>query len=173
MERAETILSKIAGALSTVSYVGFAFITLLMVADVLIRFFSTGAITGAYEIVQWCLCISVFSAFAYTQSKRGHIHVTLMLIHMPGKLRFLCYFVMSLLSAGGAVLLTYSIALQTAVAYNDYYITSLLRMPKYPFYFIAAFSSGVFSLLLLFDALKSAVAIFNKKTADSIQKDWV
>ena len=77
VKKLDKIVSGISGGVGIVAYVCIVAITLLMTVDVLMRKLFDAAIVGSYEIVERLLLLLVFSAFAYAQTNKAHIHVTM------------------------------------------------------------------------------------------------
>ena len=165
-------LKKITTAVSAVTYVGFFAIMLLIVLDVTLRKLLNSPVPGAYELVQYALMASVFASFAYCQSERGHIHITMLIRLMPQKLRFAAYSFTGLLSAVIAGYLGYAAIRQAKQAFEFNYTTGLLKFAVFPFFWIMAVAMFLFTIAILFDVMRSVIAMFNKEFADEIQKDW-
>jgi len=63
----------------------------LIVANSLMRKVFNHPIQGTYEITESCLVLLVFLSIAYTQSRRGHIRVTLVTRHLPMSIQHKLY----------------------------------------------------------------------------------
>jgi TRAP-type C4-dicarboxylate transport system permease small subunit len=152
-------LKNITTAVSVISYVGFFGIMLLIVADVIMRCAFNSPIVGAYEIVQYILMAAVFASFAYCQSERGHVHVTMFLTLMPQKLRFFLYSFTGLLSTAIGFFVGYAAVLQAQLATASHYTTGVLKFVTYPFFWVEAVTMFVFAIAMLFDVVRSVIAI--------------
>ncbi|MCL1828561.1 MAG: TRAP transporter small permease [Oscillospiraceae bacterium] len=168
----KSLMNKVTWIISLVAYGGFIALTAIIVADVFLRFIFNNPIVGSYEIVQYVLMMAVFASFAYCQSLRGHIHVTMFIMLMPRKLKFSLYSITGLLSAGMAGLTGYAAALQAIMAKDSGYLTQILRIELYPFMWVECFGMATFAVVLLFDAICSGFAVFSKEFADEIQAEW-
>ena len=166
------LLKRVTTAVSVLSYAGFFAIMLLIVVDVTLRKLLNSPVPGAYEVVQYMLMAAVFPSFAYCQSERGHIHITMLIRIFPQKLRFAAYSFTGLLSAAIAGYLGYAAIRQANQAFEGNYTTGLLKFSVFPFFWIMAIAMFIFTLAILFDVIRSVVAMFNKDFADEIQKDW-
>jgi TRAP-type C4-dicarboxylate transport system permease small subunit len=91
---------------------------------------------------------------------------------LPRKLRFLCMTVTSLLSAAIAFFIIYAAIRQARTALASNYVTSVLSITLYPFYWVEAATMSVFLVTLLFDALKNFCAVFDDDVAREIQATW-
>jgi TRAP-type C4-dicarboxylate transport system permease small subunit len=77
------IINKATFVVSLVSYAGVVAIMLLNVADVLLTKLATKPIKGAYEITEVLLLCTVMASFAYAQSKKAHINMTILINFFP------------------------------------------------------------------------------------------
>jgi TRAP-type C4-dicarboxylate transport system permease small subunit len=132
----------------------------------------TKPISGAYEITESLLLCTVFASFAYAQSKKAHINMTILINIFPKALKFFVYGLMGLLSAGVAAIVGYAAILQAVSAIDKGTITSVLAIPMYPLYYIEAGVMFVFALSLLYDAVLAFLAMFSKKHAEIVVSTW-
>ena len=165
-------LKKITTVVSVITYVGFFFIMLLIVVDVTLRKIINSPVPGSYEIVQYSLMASVFASFAYCQSERGHVHITMLIRLFPQAVRFAAYSLTGLISAVIAWYLGYAAIRQAIQAYTSNYTTGLLKFAVYPFFWVMAVTMFIFTLAIFYDVIRSIIAMFNKDFAEEIQKDW-
>ena len=165
-------LKRATTTVSVITYVGFFLIMLLTVADVTMRRFFNAPIAGSYEIVQYTLMASVFASFAYCQSERWHVHITMIIRLLPQKLRFAFYSLTGLVSTAVAGLLVYAAVQQAYLAFDRNFLSGVLRFPIYPTFWLMAVTMSFFTLALFYDVIRSVIAMFNKEFAEEIQKDW-
>jgi TRAP-type C4-dicarboxylate transport system permease small subunit len=166
------IIDKATFVVSIVSYCGIIAIMLLNVADVLMNKLFGNPIKGTYEITEVLLLCTVIGSFAYAQTKKAHINMTLLIKVFPRFLRFFVYGLMGLLSTGTAAVVGYAAILQAASAIDKGTITSVLFIPMYPFYYIEAAAMFVFALALLYDTALSFIAVFSKKYEELVVSTW-
>ena len=157
---------------ATISFICVVIMMLMNVLDVIIAFLFQTHILGAYELTQRLLMCAVFTAFAYGQSKKSHINMTIVIVHFPRPLRFTLFTIMSLLSVLAAGAMTYAAAVQTGVSVSTGYMTEVLYIPLWPFYVIETVSMAIFTLALIYDTILSAIAIFREDYAKMIQAEW-
>lgn len=172
MKKAESIVKKITGLVSIISYVGFFGVMAVTIADIIIRTATGKPILGVYEIVERIMICAVFASFAYTQTENGHVQITMLVSKFPQKPRFLIMALNNLLSAAVIVLTAYAAYRQCLVALSSNYTTSVLLIPLWPFYWVEIISMAVLCLAFLFHAAKNAAAIFNADIAAEIQSEW-
>ena len=175
MEKAQkfhTAVSRFTQAIALISFVCVMAMMLMNVADVIIGYLFNTHVLGAYELTQRMLMCAVFTAFAYGQSKKSHINMTIVIVHFPRPLRFILFTLMSILSVLAAGAMTYAAAVQTGVAISTGYMTEVLYIPLWPFYVIETVSMGIFTLALVYDTILSFIAIFREDYAKMIQAEW-
>lgn len=172
MKTIDTIIKKIASILSIVGFASLIIIMFLITIDVLMRKIIDVAIPGSYEIVERLLLLLVFASFAYGQTNRSHIHVTMFVSKFPRPVGMALFGIFSLLSFIGCALMAYALVLQGQYAFTAGTWTPVLQIPLYPFFYIAAVCSAVFAITILWDAIKSLVGIGSKEWADDIASTW-
>ena len=175
MERAQkfhTAVGRFTQAIALISFVCVVAMMLMNVVDVVIGYLFQTHVLGAYELTQRMLMCAVFTAFAYGQSKKSHINMTIVIVHFPRPLRFTLFTIMSLLSVLAAGAMTYAAAVQTGVSVSTGYMTEVLYIPLWPFYVIETVSMAIFTLALIYDTILSAIAIFREDYAKMIQAEW-
>jgi TRAP-type C4-dicarboxylate transport system permease small subunit len=172
MKNFEKFLERVIGLVSVVSYVGFGLIMLITVVDVFMRFVFNSPILGSYEIIERIVFCGVFASFAYAQLQKSHIQISMALLLLPRRLRYVCVTLTGLLSAGIVLIMAYAAVVQAQTAFKAHYVTGVLKIPLYPFYWIEGVTMFAFFVTLLFDAVKSMAAIFDEKIAQEIQSTW-
>lgn len=172
MKNVYSVLRKASTGVVYISYIGVFGAMLFTTYDVLMRVLFNKPMLGAYEIVELIMSCIVFASFAYTQTQKGHVSVTMFLRMMPQKVKFVIYTITSFLSAFLSVLITYGTLRQSTVCFAKNYVTQNLGIPYGPFYIIAGIGMALFSIVLLADAVFSAIGIFKKEIADEIEAEW-
>jgi TRAP-type C4-dicarboxylate transport system permease small subunit len=166
------IIDRITLVVSMISFSGVLAIMILNVADVLMTKLFAKPITGAYEITEILLLCTVMAAFAYGQSKKSHINMTLIIKVFPRPIRLFIFGLMGLVSTGTAAVVGYAAILQAESAISRGMSTSVLFIPMYPFFYIEAIAMFIFALALLYDAILAFAAIFNKKLEEIVTSTW-
>lgn len=167
-----SITGKVTKGVGWISFVCVLAMMLVNVADVCMNKIFHNPILGTYEITQYLLLSSVFCAFAYAQTKKTHINMTIIIVHFPAKLRFIIFTLMNVLSVVISAMLCYAAfgyAL-SAMAINK--VSEVLYFPIYPFYFIESLAMAVFTIALIYDTVLSALAIGKDECAQLVMKDW-
>ena len=166
------IVDRVTFLMSLISYGGVVAIMLLNVTDVLMTKLLIMPISGAYEITECLLLCTVMASFAYAQSKKAHINMTILVRVFPKALRFLVFGLMGLLSTGTASVVGYAAIMQALSAISKGTMTSVLGIPMYPFYYVEAAAMFVFAVALLYDTVLAYMAIFNKKYEEIVTASW-
>ena len=172
MTKIGNIVNKITFVMSLVSYCGVVAIMLLNVVDVVMSKTHNKSITGAYEITEVLLLCTIMASFAYGQTKKMHINITIFIKYLPGAIKFLIFGIMGFLSAGTAAVLGYAAILQAQSAITKGAVTSVLMIPMYPFYYVEAIAMFIFAIALLYDALLAFAAMFIKKFEETVTAGW-
>ena len=155
-----------------ISYLCVIAMMLLNVVDVVIGHLTSTRVIGAYELTQRLLMCAVFTAFAYAQSKKAHINMTIFIAMLPRALRFTLFTLMSILSVVAAGAMTYAAAVQTGVSIAQGYMTEVLYIPLYPFYIVETVAMAIFTVTILYDTVLYSIAIFRDDFAKMIQAEW-
>jgi tripartite ATP-independent transporter DctM subunit len=152
LEKTTHPLSRIA---DSVGRVVLALMVLLVTLDVVLRYFFNRPIKGSYELIEFMMVLVVFLGLAYTQTKKGHVSITLFTGKLsPGQLAvilsityLLCTIIFSLITWRGIV---QAEALRVNGTSSD-----LLFIPTFPFMWIVVIASVLLSLVFLGDFFKS------------------
>ncbi len=166
------IIGKITKGVAWVSFIGVLAMMILNVIDVVLSLTADVHVIGAYELTQRILMVTIFASFAYAQTKKTHINMTIVISHFPRVLRYILFSIMAALSVVIACALSYAAYLQGGATYQKGMTTEVLYIPLYPFYYIEMVTMAIFAIALLYDLIRSVIAIFSEEMATEIQKDW-
>ena len=172
MLKIKSYVHKLAEEVSYVSFACFLVICLLSVADVIGQRVFNHPILGAYEIVERLMLCAVFCAFAYGQTEKTHINMTLVIAKLPRVPQMIIFSVMAILSVAIAGTLTYAAGVQIGVAIDAGTVTGMLHIPLWPFYIVECAAMAVFTLTLIYDAALSIGAIFSEELAEDVRASW-
>lgn len=172
IKKYNSAIEKFTTGVAWISYICIVVMMLMNTLDVIMSLVANKNILGAYEISQRLLMCAVFCCFAYAQSKKQHICMTLVVKHYPRPIRFFCFSLMSLLS----VVVSGATCWAAYVQMNDYiarnFTTEVLYIPLWPFYLVEVIGMGIFTLTVLYDTVLYAIAIFKDDCAEMIQAEW-
>lgn len=175
MEKVKKISSGMEKFTTGVGYFSFICVLAMMllnVGDVALNKVLGKNIIGAYEITQRLLMCAVFASFAYAQSKKAHINMTILIERFPRVPRFVVFSLMSLLSIVAAGAMTWAAFVQTLDCFNRGYVTEVLYIPLWPFYVVEIIAMAIFTVTIIYDTVLYVIAIFRDDYAEMIQKDW-
>lgn len=170
-KRIGNVVGVVSKAVCFISFIGVIAILLLNVADVILAK-TYKPILGAYEITQRLLLCTVFASFAYAQTKKTHINMTILVVRFPRAVRFFMFTLTSLLSVFAAGVLAYAAFVQGGVSLDVGTATEVLLIPLYPFFYIEALSMAAFTVVLLYDAVMSFMSIFKEDFAAHVMSGW-
>ena len=172
LEKIDAVIGKFTLAVSAMSIIGILGVMLIIVCDILKRLITNEALIGTYEIVERLLMCAVFASFAYTQYKKGHVRVTMLVTHFPQKLQFLLYALTCLASVILSGLLCYAVVGQVQYSYTAGTSTGVLFIPLYPFFIIECIAMAIYAITVLWDAVKGFLALGSKSAADFLTAGW-
>ena len=172
MKKLSAILDRFTTVVALISFVGVAILVLLNVADVVATKIFVHSIPGAYEISELVLMCTVFASFAYGQSKKTHISMTLIIGRLPGRGKLVPYAVCCLISTVMGGLLTYAAFVQAGSQLASNAVTAILRIPYYPFYYVEGICMAIFTITLLFETIVTIGGFFNKECMELVTREW-
>lgn len=145
-----------------IGLVALTFMMALTVADVLMRYCFRAPIPGASELTELMLVIIVFFAVADTHSVKGHVAVDLVVSHLAPHTRAAIAFIVSCLSLGLFLLITFENILEAHTKWVNSETTHLLFIPVSPFFCAIALGCLILSAMLLTDAISHLTMVTKK-----------
>ena len=169
-------IEKIVGYIGVVGLViaaaALVFNFAVIIADVIGRNFFQKPITGSSEYVALGEIVLIFFGMAYTQHKRGMVHITYFMRKLPGQGPVIAWMLVNWLSAIVGVLLAYAGFLHTDFVKMLGQSTGTLYIPYYPFYFMMSIGFVLMAIQLIFDACTYTIALFNKPVREKVISEW-
>lgn len=144
----------------------------LIVFDVIRRFVFHNAIRGSTEYVNLAETILIFFGMAFTQHKKGMVHVTFFMKMLPKLGPLISWTIVNWFGTFVGILLTYAAFIHADFVQTLHSATATLYIPLYPFYYLMGFGLALFAIQLFFDSFKTTVAIFNPKVREQVIADW-
>ena len=86
----KAISNKLGMSSSLLTYLGaFALFAMMLLttADVVGRYIFNAPILGVFEVTEFMVLILIFSFIAYTQSRKAHVSVDLLVTHLPKRIQ--------------------------------------------------------------------------------------
>ena len=156
--RADHFEKGIASASRILNNIGIAFLILLMLlitADVLLRALLKWPILGTNELSEFMMIIVVYLAIAYTQHKKSHVSVDLLITRFPKKVQAIVDSVTYFLGFSLCTLIAWQAFVDVGRLRDIGRVSDILSIPVAPFQLVMAIGFVVFCLVLLLDLLHS------------------
>ncbi len=156
---------NIAIGLTWIAITGLSILILFVVINVLSRFLFKKPLPGTIEVIELITVVIAFFSVAYTEVRRSHIYVELVVSKFPKRIRALCGSIMYLICTAFFAILGFE-ALRFSHSYLSPTVrdTYVLHIPIAPFIFVIAVGSFVLALV-------SFLHIFNPLPEEKIPKE--
>jgi TRAP-type C4-dicarboxylate transport system permease small subunit len=156
------LLQNLTALLNGVAAVALLVLMGITVADVGMRKFAAGGVTGSLELSEFLMAILVFCALAGCEFKDRNVSVSLLTERLSMRVQTLIAVVTRLTGSlmFGAIagsLIRYAVSMKASQE-----VSPDLLIPRYPFIYLAVLSCAILSFVLLIKALKSAGEVFGK-----------
>lgn len=130
-------------------------LAVLVIYEIGARYFFGRPFRGGFEMTELAMSVIVACGLPYTAIQKGHVSVDIFanFFDRPS-MRWVNFAVHAL----GAIVLgilayqSFGYALKS-YGYGD--VSNMMRIPKFPFQFAIAISAGLFTVVLILDALKA------------------
>lgn len=144
------VINGLVKVLSWISAAVLIIAILLVVANILGRSVFKKPVPGAIELVEMLAVVVVFFGVAYTEFKRGHVHVELLTSLLSRRVQTILASIMSLLAAVYFAIMAWRCAvLAWEYWYPTFRQTFILLIPFSPFILLMAFGSAVLAVATL------------------------
>jgi TRAP-type C4-dicarboxylate transport system permease small subunit len=134
----------------------------LTVVSVIMRYLFRKPILGAYEITELMMVVVIFCALAYTQVKKRHVSVDIMVSRLPIQIQCAIDSFVSLVGVGFFIVFTWRVYAYTEFIRLSGDTSVELGIPFFPFTLVIVISSGVLCLVLLVDLARSIATVARK-----------
>jgi len=156
-------IDNISRSMSWVSATAILLLFLLVVVDVVGRYFFNRPISGSNDIGELLLVPIAFCAVGFTQLMKEHVRVTLIHSKLPPKGQAIVDAVMFLLGAAVWGLVAWNMGERAWEMTTATYVSSssspVLRIPNLPFVYVIAVGSLLFCLQLLADSVRAMAEV--------------
>ncbi len=122
---------------------------LLTVADVFMRYFLRLPILGTTELTENMMVCLTFFGLAWCAAQQSHLRVDLVMSRFPPRVQS---FVESMTTLAGLVmvaLIAWRSLIEGIAVQELNIISSLLRIPAFPFYYVIALGSALLALVMV------------------------
>ena len=149
-------------AITVLSLVSLAVLALITVVDVCGRRFLNSPLIGTVDIARFCLSVSVFAALAYCETQRAHIKVDILTSRLRRGAQHTIRIIIELLSIAILCVLSWQLFIYAIKLKNTGQVTSTLEIWVYPFAFIAAIGTALFTLVFIVKLINTLHEVRNK-----------
>jgi len=111
-------------------------------------------ISGTYELMGFAGAMLTAFALAYTQMRKGHIAVDVLVNVFPSKVQWLISVVNNVMCAVFFLMAAWQLGVKAHTLRQAGELTETLRIIYYPFTYAVALGCGVLTLILFTDLLK-------------------
>ncbi len=133
----------------------FLFLLVMLVSvHVIGRYFFTLPVPGAVELIQYLMVCVGSLGFAYCASQQEHVRVDLFVERLPRRGKQAANFISLLLSFGIVALMTWQGIVHAIDIWHSGSVSGVLKIPRFPFSVILAFSYVLFMLELSIQLLR-------------------
>lgn len=131
----------------------------LTATDVILRYIFNRPVPGSYELQEFMMSIMLAVGIGYCGFLKGHISVDIFISHLKPRaqscLNAFHYFVGFVLFAA----VCWQTAIEGLSMYSRQLESSVLSIPKYPFYFVLVFGAAVLCVVFFYNFLESLLAV--------------
>lgn len=158
----ERVISRISRVANSAGAGVLVVMMLLIVIDVLLRYFFNRPVKGVFELIEFMVAIVVCLGMAYTGVQKGHVAVELVVSRFSPRVQALIDSFNYLVSTILFSLISWKSVVQAKVLWVSGLTSSILYVPVYPFVFVLAFCSGLLGLVFLLHFLDSTSRMIRK-----------
>jgi TRAP-type C4-dicarboxylate transport system permease small subunit len=153
LTKVSRVLDAVIDGLAWIGAGGLAIMVLVVVTNVVGRYLFRRPLLGAVEMVGLLTVVVVFCVLAFTESKRAHIFVDILLSRFPGRTKAILVSAMCFLGGIFFIIMGWQgWDLMWSNLFPLVRSTGVLSIPFAPFMFIMAFGCLLFGLELLIHA---------------------
>ncbi len=154
LDRIDKLIRMLANWFNWVAMTGFAVMVVITVIDVIGSKTFHWPLPGGFEITTLLAVVMITFALPYTQSKKGHIEVELLVERFSLKVQALIAAFIGLISVALFALTTWQMFRKASSLLSDENTTAVLYIPIFPFAFAADLCLFIVFLLLLLEFIK-------------------
>ena len=137
-------------------------IMLLTACDVSMRYFFGSPIDGAFDVTEYLMVVVFAFALPYCTIQKDHVKVDILTERFPKKLRVFIDAFTTAISFILFSILTWQTLVSSQGQFEDHIVSSVLLIPRYPFYALLFFGYLCFAVILLAE-LFALIAKVNTK----------
>ena len=153
MQRLVVKIAEILG--NGVASVVLSLLILLIVSDVVLRYFFEKGIQGSYELTEFMFGLIVFFGLAYTQVKGRHINVDFIASRFPKRVQLIFNVVKHVILSSLLALMCWQTISRAVTSWQRHEVSGVLGIPIGPFILAAGAGILVFLLTILLDLFRT------------------
>lgn len=150
IEKISDILNRWAGIIAGIILV---FMILLTMGNIVLRRVWV-PIRGTYEIMGFAGAVITALAMGFTQKRREHIHVDILISRFPRAVKKAVFAVNTAMCSVFFLVAAWFVGLRGMTLLETGEVSETLRMAYYPFAFVVAFGCFLLAAMLFIDLLK-------------------
>ena len=121
---------------------------LLTVSDVCLRYFLRRPILGTTELTENMMVCLAFSALAWCAAQQGHLKVDLVMSRFSPRIQAVCDSLTLMVGLIMVALIAWRSFMEGLVVRELNIISSLIKIPAFPFYFVVAVGCALLCLVM-------------------------
>ena len=125
-------------------------------ANIVLRLFGL-PIRGTFELMGYFGAVVTAFALGYTQIKRGHIAVDIVVLRFSGKVQRILHAVNHIICMGFFIIVTWQIFRYATTLWETGEVTETLQIIYFPFTYAVALGCLILAFTFLVDFLKSLI----------------
>jgi TRAP-type C4-dicarboxylate transport system permease small subunit len=149
----DRIIARISYVMSIIGASCLILMTLVVTADVILRYFFNRPIKGANEIIEFAMIVLVFWALANTQYKKANVTVDVLFNKIPQKAQFAISSFTYIISLGIISLIMWRAFVRAKDLWDIGKFSTMLDLSVAPFQLILALGCAALAVVLILDLL--------------------
>ena len=154
LESYRKIVDTASNICNIISQIFAGILTIVVAADAAGRYLLNRPIPGSLEITELMMVFIVFLAFAYVDSKDGHVRVDLIISRLPRKVKPYIDFVDTVISLGIMAIIVWRSVLYSLDLRQSGNASAYWGIPISPFLWVVAFGCLLFCFQLILRILR-------------------
>ncbi len=162
MYKLNQVFNNLIRVMNVFAMVALFVMMLLTVADVSLRYSLKMPIIGSTEIVEVLMAVLVFMAIASCTARDGHLHIDLLMSHLPMRIQSIAELINLILSLFVSFVLCWWGFLAGLSAQESNLGSSLLAIPLAPVYYVIAIGFAVLVFVLAVQIIRNLSRMVRK-----------
>jgi TRAP-type C4-dicarboxylate transport system permease small subunit len=147
----EKVCLRISRGANLVGLITLGLMAILVLADIMGRYFFSRPLTGSFEMLQLMMIIPVAAGLAYTALRKGHISIGLVKSRFSPRNQAVIDSIISLLSLGVFAIITWQAVLKAESLKLEGSVSQMLQIPVFPFLYVLAAGLAILCLVFIYN----------------------